>query len=235
MDWDLFYLKKIVSRVFYPEYIALFILIMGTIWVLRTKHLAGLFLLSGGALSLVAATLPLTGFLLIRPLEMRAGPAPDIQTMIGAGIGNIVVLQDLAEVTELWKKIPGSRLIISSGDCGTKLIDAARESGLPDHLIVWETRARDTQEQAERLKYVLGNERFALVTWAGHMPRAVMTFERLNLNPIPVPMAFAEPPESWLAALRPNGNGLMLTKRAIHEYVGILWIFLKTKVRGMRN
>ncbi|MBI5251278.1 MAG: YdcF family protein [Desulfomonile tiedjei] len=233
MDWDLFYFKKLVSQIFYPKYLAMILLFLGFLWVFRTKQVAGLFLISAGALSLLVAALPMTGFLLIRPLEIRAGPVPDRQDIIRQNVGSVVVLQDFAEAVEVWKSIPGSRLVISSGDCGTKLVDAARQSGLPDNLIYWDTQARDTHEQAERLKSVVGKERFALITWAGHMPRALLTFKRLHLNPVPVPMAFAKRPESWAAAFWPDGNGLLLTQRAIHEYVGILWLLVRDRLAAL--
>lgn len=233
MELDSFHVKKIIGNLFDPKFISLMILLAGAFWVFRTRVFTGICLIVAAAATLFISALPITGFLLIHPLEVRAGNAADADTITGEGITSLVVLQDVAEAAELWKRIPGSKIIILSGDCGTRLLQAARETGLPEHLIIWEDQPRDTLEQAERLRSLLPpGERFALVTWASHMPRALLTFEKLSLKPFPVPLAFTKPPQSPAAALWPSLNGPATSRRAIHEYVGIAWLFIGTSLKN---
>jgi uncharacterized SAM-binding protein YcdF (DUF218 family) len=74
---------------------------------------------------------------------------------------------------------------------------------------------------------LLRDEQFALVTNAMHMPRALMTFKRHNLHPLPAPVSFTRFPESRLIALWPSKQGLYVTDIALHEYVGMLWLLIR--------
>jgi uncharacterized SAM-binding protein YcdF (DUF218 family) len=227
MGLDTFYLKAVIGRLFYPESLALLVLLIGFFWVWKTGSRTGVFLIALGCISAVIASLPITGFLLIRPLEIRAGPAPDPGKMVREGVRNIVVLNDIPSVTELWKKMPDSTLTISPGYCRDKQLEVALKKDMPRRPIVVDTKARDTEDQARLLRPLLEGQTFALVTWAGHMPRALMIFRRLKLHPAPAPMEFAKFPAPWSIALRPSAEGLLLTRKALHEYVGILWQLLK--------
>ncbi len=116
---------------------------------------------------------------------------PDPEKMARGGIRNIVVLHDIPGVVELWKNVPDSTLTISPGYCGMEQLDVALGNNMPQHPIVVDTKGRDTEEQAALLRSSLEGQTFALVTWAGHMPRALMIFRRLNMRPVPAPMEFA--------------------------------------------
>lgn len=205
------------------EWFAALLLIIGVIWGLGSKPLRGIMLICVAGILLFIWSMPLTGFLLLRILELRAGPTPSPAELYSKGVRDIVVLQDMVEAAELGKQLPGSRLIISSNG-GKFLYYAALDTGMPKDLVVLETEARDTQEQSEYIKNLLHDQIFGLVTWAGHIPRAVLIFRKAGLNPIAVPLQFLKPPKTWLELVCPSRKGLLLTEQAVHEYVGIIWI-----------
>jgi uncharacterized SAM-binding protein YcdF (DUF218 family) len=71
-------------------------------------------------------------------------------------------------------------------------------------------------------KSLIGDEPFILVTSATHMPRAMMLFESLGLNPIPAPTNFYKT-ESNSFFIAPEVESFNISRIAIHEYIGILW------------
>ncbi len=135
MHGDLFYLKKVLNELLYPENMSILVLALGIIWLLRQKYIAGLWLCVSGLILFILPWLPITGFLLIRSLEDKAGPPANPQEIIGKGIRQIVVLQDEVEAADLWQRIPGSKLIVSTGFCGTQLLEKARAIAESEDLV----------------------------------------------------------------------------------------------------
>ena len=127
-------------------------------------------------------------------------------------------IKRLVEGIRIHRMHPGSKLMLS-GRGATEATTArlmatlARQLGVPDGVMRVEPRARDTHEEAEELRPVLGTAPFVLVTSAVHMPRAMGMFRHLGMNPIPAPTA----------AGTPNGFALGQAHLAFHEYVGLLW------------
>ena len=86
---------------------------------------------------------------------------------------------------------------------------------------------RDTREEALFTKSVVGENEFILVTSATHMPRSMMLFKSLGLNPIPAPTNYyKEDFDGYIKA--PNIDSFNKSKIAIHEYFGILWAKLRS-------
>lgn len=97
-------------------------------------------------------------------------------------------------------------------------------SGIPKERILMQTEPKDTQEEALAIKKRLGKEKFILITSAYHMPRSMGIFQKEGLNPIPAPTDFQRPNSFWAI---PRGYYLTKTEQAWHEYLGLLWIYLK--------
>lgn len=235
MEWDSFTVKRTLSHVLAPEYTALAFALVGVaLWIVRGKRRAGLCLVLFGGIYLLVACLPITGFLLYRSLENRTSGNVDMQNLIRRGVRNIVVMGDVRDGVDIWKKLPGATLIISSGPYARVMAREARKMGVPEEATVVETAARDTGEQAETIKGMIGEEPFVLSTWAVHMWRALKTFRAEGLDPIPAPNHPVRSPRSLKEAITPSYRGWFMTKIGVHEYVGALAVVLKSLVEGSK-
>jgi uncharacterized SAM-binding protein YcdF (DUF218 family) len=104
------------------------------------------------------------------------------------------------------------------------------EFALPVRWI--ETKSHNTHENA---KYSTGKlktdgiESIYLVTHAAHMKRSVMSFKKFGLTIHPAPTAFSSTgqlingPRSFL----PDANALRRTALVFHEWVGMLWYWVR--------
>ncbi|WP_394201137.1 YdcF family protein [Shewanella waksmanii] len=104
------------------------------------------------------------------------------------------------------------------------MADAAMSLGISRDRIITFPEARDTIEEAQYVEQYLGQTPFKLVTSATHMPRAMATFEAEGLVPIAAPTDFITPTDSWWNVSVAN---LSASQRAIHEYLGLLWLQIK--------
>ena len=261
MDWALFLTKKVLSVLVYPLGIALLLWLVGVVrWLFRPRSRAGLLLVWCGALWLLVVSLPATGFYLLHPLETRAGPYADPTSLRTKGVKFVVVLGGdlrrgnltaadrvaytslvrLMEGVRLWKAIPGAKLVLSGGtyssdvmDCAEAMAIMAAQLGVPAEATILERGSWDTQDEAHLLKPILGKDAFAMITTASHMPRAMMTFARARLRPIPAPADF-ETLDFALdyRAFLPDARGIATTQKAVHEYFGIMALFIKRLVAG---
>jgi uncharacterized SAM-binding protein YcdF (DUF218 family) len=231
MTWDFFQFKKTISWVLHPLNLWLVITALGLIVCLcKPRRSAGWMIVLAGFVWLLITSLPGTGYLLLKSLELRAGGTPDIETLRRERVRFIVVLGNDIEGAHLWKKLPDSKLVLSSGGYALAMADRARALGVPQDSIVLETEARDTEEQALKLQPLLRGKRFVLSTWAIHIPRAVMAFRLVGLDPIPVPTNFVTFPTPLGRAIFPCSDGQKVTALAFKEYLGTVWLALKSAV-----
>ncbi len=143
----------------------------------------------------------------------------------------------LAEGIRLQRLLPESRLVLSGGSnsAGTSeatvLAAAGVSLGAPADRMVFESMSRDTFDEVRVLRALLGEERFALVTSAVHLPRAMAMFRRAGMNPIPAPtdyLAFGESAGmDHVLGLIPHAGAALTIERALHEYLGLLWARLR--------
>jgi len=114
--------------------------------------------------------------------------------------------------------------------------------GVPQEAIIWETRSRNTYENAVESLHLLQDrpiKRIILITSAIHMPRARRIFERYaaRTNPawqiIPVPTDFILSQADWeyftrpdpliqFRNLLPRADNLNHTTDVLKEYIGIV-------------
>jgi uncharacterized SAM-binding protein YcdF (DUF218 family) len=105
--------------------------------------------------------------------------------------------------------------------------DVAARVALQDYgfKLRWaEGASRDTSGNARLLAPMLGRDgvqRIALVTHAGHMPRALAAFERAGLTVTPAPMGFVLPAEHGFKQWLPSARGLMTNQQVLHECLGL--------------
>ncbi len=227
----MFALKKFLGQFLYPLNAWMAISFVGIILCLwKPKRIAGTALMLAGTVWLLVASLPATGFLLLRSLEARAGTEPDLREPAFHGIRYVVVLGNVAEGVRVWRQLRGSTLVISSGSYSRVMVARARAMGVPAEAMIVESEGRDTQEQAVKLKAILKRERFILSTWALHMQRTLLTFRRQGLDPVPAPTDFLshiKPSARWFW---PSASGMALTRLALHELAGTLWLLLQSSL-----
>lgn len=255
----LFLMKKAVSAAIYPLGVSLVLWIGGLILLRRKRNgrTGVLVILAGGVLLLVMSS-PLTAYLLIRPLEISAGPYADAQTLCNKGVRFIVALgggsgkNDLSaadrtggglfrvmEGVRLWRDMPDANLLLSGmgfppGRTDPESMAALpTELGVPRNALILEARAWDTEDEARFFAEVVGQRPFALVTSAYHIPRAMRQFRNQGLNPVAAPCEFlADRPPPVYEWFLLDAGALQKTQLAIHEYLGLIWLEMKQAVKA---
>ena len=255
MDALAFIARLIVSHSLYPVGVTLWLGLLGSfLWKRNPRSRMGPFMISLGLLVLLVFSLPITGWLLLWGLESEAGSYAGPEQIKAKGIKAIVVLSGARrtgsrpvtdrlssssafrtmEGVRLWRQNPSARLYLSGGALMKKnsvargMADLARFMGVPDDALVLETESWNTEEQAELLVSKLGKEPFFLVTSACHMPRAITLFRGKGLNPVSCPTDFSTVDLDFgIERFVPGAKGLIMSQEALHEYMGLAWLWLK--------
>lgn len=251
----MFLFKKIVGPFFLPLTLCLILLTAGTILVwFQKKGRSGKILVTAGILLLAIMSYGAVANWIAMPLECRypplrisdaagarwiavlgggATPNPQYPALVQL---NRETLSRLAEGIRLYRKIPGSKLLLSGGAVfnavpeAEVMAGAARELGVQEKDMVLESASRDTEDHARIIRDIVGADKVVLVTSALHMPRAVALFEKENMKPLPSPADICPGKKETASPddFFPNAEALQKTASALHEYLGILW----AKVRG---
>jgi uncharacterized SAM-binding protein YcdF (DUF218 family) len=112
--------------------------------------------------------------------------------------------------------------------------------GVPKSAIEQDPSSLNTRENAVNVKKIMdtrGIRKILLVTSAMHMPRSVLIFKKLGIDPIPSPTDFlttqrdiqelSSSTEAILLGNLPDAERLWLTTKAIKEYIGIAVYWLR--------
>jgi uncharacterized SAM-binding protein YcdF (DUF218 family) len=244
----MFFLKKIISRLFFPLSLILECMVIGLLWPKKAKK----FLLFALLLLYLFSFQPFAN-LLLWPLERSYAPVPvssirkDIKTVVVLGGGvkenrsltpedrlGDASLKRLLEGIRIGRYLPQSHLILSGGDYygATPVASVMKEVAIgqgidPSRLIVEES-SWDTHEQARLLKKVLGSDPFYLVTSASHMPRSMALFKKVETRPVAAPTDFQALSEPLrMTTLFPQAGALGKTESAFYEYLGLLWGWIR--------
>jgi len=250
----IFILKKVISFFILPLSIVSALMVSGLVllWATKRQFLGKIFVTLGTGLFLLASF----GFLadhLIMSLENRYVPlldvkdiqrAKDIKWIVILGGGNIpdprlpisnqvapASLTRLLEGVNLYRQLPGSRLILSGGSVSRTpesetLAKAALLMGVREDDIVCEKKSLDTADQAKMISGIVGRSQFILVTSAIHMPRSMALFRKYGMDPIPAPTSYIVHKQSQFdpGVLFPSTGSLGKMEIAIHEYLGMIWM-----------
>jgi uncharacterized SAM-binding protein YcdF (DUF218 family) len=143
----------------------------------------------------------------------------------------------LIEGIRLYRKQLGSKLILSGGTVLNEVPSAllmarvAKELGVNDHDIIVESESRDTKDEARLIQPIVKDEPFILVTSAVHMHRAMAMFTKLGMNPVPAPAGHQVHSQGrGLIPFFPSSENLIKSKRAVHEYLGMIWASLNGQI-----
>ena len=168
-------------------------------------------------------------------LVLAAGHADDTSLPPNAQLSG-GALGRLTEGVRLHKMIQGSILVLS-GPGGTEgftqadaLFRTALIMDIDSSSILLMHKAKNTAGEAKEYKELFSNEsHLILVTSAIHMPRAMVTFKKAGLNPVPAPTNFIikhgsrKDPWGWL----PSSGYIGMMEAAVHELAGIVWVKVK--------
>jgi uncharacterized SAM-binding protein YcdF (DUF218 family) len=241
-------IKEVVEALTKPLVIALLIAIAAALCRLAGRRRTSRILLAGAATLAYAASIPLVGEALLRPLEsefppLSADQLPNVHYVVVLGSGyaphdGISVtaaldregLMRAVEALRLVRQLPGAQLVVSGGPLeglppvAQGYAQLAHALGVLDQSLVVSDRPRDTRAESQEVHKLLGSTPFLLVTSAYHMPRAMLLMKRAGAAPIAAPAgqrAFGPAPFGWKSLL-PGAGGLGDTERALHEYAGLV-------------
>jgi uncharacterized SAM-binding protein YcdF (DUF218 family) len=253
------FLSKLIPRLLFPPGGNLVLFVLA--WFLRKRRprlAGGLFLFS--ALTLYAFSTGAVSGLLIAPLEneyadvaVESVPTAEAIVVLGGGVTGAAGQHHEPELhgsgdrlrkgVALYKAGKAPVIVYTGGNIG--FLGAAGEPeavgaskilqslGVPAAAIMTESRSRNTRENAEFTRSLLGAggaHRILLVTSAMHMPRAAALFRHAGFTVIPVPCdhvtGWGEP--SLLFNLLPEAQALTDSCHAMREYLGLA-------VYGMRG
>ena len=150
-------------------------------------------------------------------------------------------LYRLIEGVRLLQLLPEAKLIVTGGVGYDPVANAevvgrvALSIGVPKERLIVENRPRDTLQEAEMLKPLLGKEEFLLVTSALHMLRAMQIFQDQGMRPLAAPTDYVmkkeivEPP----GRLFPSPGNLDLLRRILYEWMAEQLIHVKKLIAGL--
>ncbi|NRA14887.1 MAG: envelope biogenesis factor ElyC [Oceanospirillaceae bacterium] len=251
----MFIFKKLFAAILMPVPMVLIITVLGLLLLLFSqRQRLGKWLTTGGVLMLVLLSSTPIANLLITPLEnhypaynldkgsvkfvivLGSGHTSDSRVAVTSQIGS-ASLARLMEGMRIYKANPDAKLIFS-GWGGTDPVPNAEvvarvaiALGVPKTDIIKEPRAKDTHDEAEMNKSVVGDAPFALVTSAAHMPRAMALFQKQGLMPVAAPANYLvknSPGQS--PSVKFDAANLAKSESAIHEYLGLAWAKLRGQI-----
>jgi uncharacterized SAM-binding protein YcdF (DUF218 family) len=232
----LFILKKIISAFIMPLSFGLLLLLFGTIYLYIGKIKLSKILISISFIVLFCISyVPFSNFL-IEPLETKYKKLQIIPKdvkyilLLGGDFENRAW-----EALRLYHKIEDAK-IITSGYAGRSFVSEAEKAakllkdvGVKEDDILIHSSPKDTKEEAIKIKEILKNKKFILVTSSYHMPRAIELFKKEGLNPIPAPTDFKiKVSDEYLSS--PKGNNISKSQQAWHEYLGLIWSKLRRQI-----
>ncbi|WP_435905157.1 YdcF family protein, partial [Devosia sp.] len=245
----------VVSKLFWlvaqPISICALLVLAGGVLVAWHRVRWGLALGGLGLSVLVVSGYTTLGTLLIGPLENRferpAQMPVSVSTIIvlgGSTVGRVSGARGISELNEAGDRLvaavylaqtyPAARIVLSGGTglltqgVEAEAVTSARllaDLGVPADRLVLETASRNTIENADLTRVMLGevNGAIMLVTSAFHMPRSVALFEKAGLEVIAWPTDYRSTgAEGFGLDLANPVYNFSNTSVAIREWVGLL-------------
>jgi uncharacterized SAM-binding protein YcdF (DUF218 family) len=236
----------------------IFLVVGLSLLLFTRRQKAGKIVTTAGVLLILVLSIGPLPDMMLKPLEDRYPPlmlktdgAPaaqvkwvvilggGVRTESGLSLADQIAPNALVRLVEgigIHHQSPGSRLLLSGGslygsDQEAKVMEkiAAAMKVRPE-AIVLESKSRDTEEQTRFICAIVGKEPFILVTSAFHMSRAMALFHRNGAHPIAAPVNRLTGVNKGLypSLFYPSAGGFSKADIAIHEYLGIGWLWLKS-------
>jgi uncharacterized SAM-binding protein YcdF (DUF218 family) len=143
----------------------------------------------------------------------------------------------IMEGVRILRALPDAQLVVSGHGTGDHpshaavLAQAAVSLGVDPARILRLDTPKDTEEEARDAAPVIGEARFALVTSAWHMPRAMALMRHAGLHPVACPADFQAKrnPEFRLMDCTWDTEALGRSTMTVYERLGRLWSALRGK------
>ena len=247
----LFLAKKVITFLIEPLGLILTLTSIGLYFLYKSSYTKAKLFLSFSLLLLLFLSYPPVGNFLIQQLESQYskydykdddiayihvlgnGHYENNKWPLSSQIGNASLKRTIEGIT-IYKKLnkPNIKLIFTgySGTIGNNISNAeinasiARIADIGNQNIIINGEPKDTKEEVDFTKSILGGSPFILVTSASHMPRAMKLFKDVRLNPIAAPTDFHGKDFQLLVA--PTIGSFEKSRIAFHEYLGIVWSYL---------
>ncbi|HYD85499.1 MAG TPA: ElyC/SanA/YdcF family protein [Opitutus sp.] len=178
---------------------------------------------------------PLANLRYIVVLGGGHGPSPDFSAVNQLSTS---ARGRLMEALRLARALPETQLVFC-GHAGegrkshaAVLAEAAISLGFEPARMVRLENPRDTEDESIAIAQLVGSQRFALVTSAWHLRRAVALMRHHGLDPLPVPADFASrhPEQTTLSDYTWDTESLGRSTWAVREQIGYLWSRLRGKI-----
>lgn len=139
----------------------------------------------------------------------------------------------LNEGARIFRTLSRAVIVISgSGLVPAEMKNLLVSIGVPGDRVFIENNSKNTHESAVNSEAFLRtrDERFILVTSAGHMPRAFGSFKKRGLNPVAAPANHMSAIALKFEHFIPSPHSLAYSDLAVHEYVGLAWYRLTDRL-----
>ena len=247
-----FLLKKFVSMFLMPLPLGVALILLGLFFLYRNKAAKAKFTLTLSVVWLFFFSYPPFVNTLLHPIEsnhptlhkapenikyiyvLGGGHHTDESLPITSQVMDVSVIR-LNEGIRQYRQLNGKAKIIVSGYHG--LYDPTEHAvmqkrlavslGVNEEDMILHLGTRDTQEEAQAGKTLLGKEPFILVTSASHMTRAVNFFKQEGLNPIPAPTNHRSNIKHLNYTKLFSASALKKSHILFHEYLGLIWQKIK--------
>ena len=242
-------LRYALKTLVLPPAINLLLVLVGLCLWRRYPRLAK-FCVIGGIVSLWLLVTPWVAFQLISPLEYQFSPiafkrgCPDAGAIVVLGGGmrkqaleyggdsdvskeslsRLRYAASLAQRCPIPLAVSGGRVFFDLSASEADLMASVLENEFHVLVSLREVKSRTSAENAALTSTLLqrqGIDAIILVTSAYHMPRAVQSFVKHGIAVMAAPTGFFEERSGVLNWL-PSAEALLNSRRALHEYLGIL-------------
>lgn len=251
----MFLIKKIISAFLLPIPIGLFLLILALFFIFKNSYKKAKVFLICGFLWFALLSNQMVSNAVLAPLE-NFHPSllqtPRVEYILVLGSGHIsdsslpitsqvkeTAINRLVEGVRHYRSLKDSKnsvkLIVSGASFSDENSHAKMQKRLAITLgvdksdIITLDCPKDTQAEAIEVKKIVGNRPLILVTSASHMKRAVYIFKKEGLNVLASPTQHkvfnSIYPSSYFSA-----NNLKQVELAFHEYLGIIYFYLKERI-----
>ena len=148
-----------------------------------------------------------------------------------------VSLVRFTEGVRLYRELPGSKIILAGGAVFDSVPEVEITAKIAEIMnvnrsdLVLEKMSKDTEDQAQMIKNIVGNDRFILVTSASHMFRSVALFKKNGMDPIPAPTNHYVIESKGMSPgdFFPSTGGISKAGVVIYEYLSLGWSRLRGK------
>ena len=229
---SLFITKKLLSTLLSIIPVLVIVILVS---LLASKKFPGSALIAIGCsvIALLGLSTPFISNLLVFPLEQHQTTLeqpPDNTKYIAVLSGGQG--KRLLETLRLWHKKPEMHLITTvntpaksaGAGKGTNAYYAAAMN-VPENKLTVLSQAYDTEDEIAKIKRLCKNEPVLIISSATHLPRVTVIANRENLNFTLSASDFRLSNAKWW---RVSTGHLLNSDIALHEYLGLIWLRLKS-------